>query len=142
METVHCPICGGSSNFFTKKRKGKRHYIYYACDNCGSLFIDPEVLEAMDSGKSIVDYRESYWDAARLRGGEKRVSGPCLARMAEVFFYTRRPIRRFLDIGGGNGRFLDYVAKYLPSSKECFYSVEKYPPPKRLPDELRSLSKL
>lgn len=54
--------------------------------------------------------------------------GGALARMAEILYYARIPVRAFLDIGGGPGYFLDAVAKYLPEHKNHFYSVEKFPP--------------
>lgn len=123
-----CPICEGNSNFYTKREKGTNIYNYYICETCGSIFIDPHVIELMDKGESIVSYENDYWDQERLDGGAARTFGPNIARMAETFFYVRRPIKKFLDIGGGNGKFLDAVSAYLPASKEIFYSVEKYPP--------------
>lgn len=54
--------------------------------------------------------------------------GGALARMAEILYYARIPVRAFLDIGGGPGYFLDAVAKYLPEHNNHFYSVENFPP--------------
>lgn len=126
---MNCPICGGVGHFFIQKEHDRHSYSYYMCEKCESIYLDSTILERIDKGESIVSYAKEYWDSDRIHGGEQRTFGPNIARMAEVFFYARRPIKRFLDIGGGNGKFLDAVERYLPCNKDIFYSVEKYPPP-------------
>jgi len=81
----------------------------------------------IDNGLSIVKYDEEYWKNEQ-GAAKERSYGSSLARMAEVIFYTRIPIRKFIDIGTGQGHFLDSIAKYLPEHVSYFYGCEKFPP--------------
>src|SRR3712207_8666216 len=42
-------------------------------------------------------YDEDYW-AEELKAARERGYGASLIRLAEVFHYARRPVRRFLDV--------------------------------------------
>lgn len=121
-----CVLCGETA------LKWKRYsgYNYYSCSECESIFIDPEIIEKIDNDGdfSLRKYDDDYWQMEAVSSKE-RSWGVALARMAEVIYYARTPVKAFLDIGGGPGYFLDAVAQYLPEHKEKFYSVEKYPPP-------------
>ena len=120
-----CILCNGSALEW-KKRAG---YIYYFCKKCKSIFIDPKIIERLDNDNdfSLREYDDDYWQMEAMASKE-RSWGVALARMAEIIYYVRIPVRGFLDIGGGPGYFLDAVAKYLPEYKDIFYSVEKFPP--------------
>jgi hypothetical protein len=102
-------------------------YQYYQCNICKAIFIDGDVMHAIDNGENIVRYSEKYWKS-ELKSSRRRAYGAALARMSEVIFYTRRPVSVFLDIGTGPGFFLDAVEMHLPGSKNVFWGVEKYPP--------------
>lgn len=121
---AECPICGHSliAKFFLV---GK--YQYYRCENCGSLFIDPEVIARIDRGENLVSYSADYWKAETVAARE-RSYGAALARVAEVFLYARKPIERFIDLGTGPGYLLDALATYLPCSSSKFHGIEKFPP--------------
>jgi hypothetical protein len=119
-----CPCCFWST---IKEFGNISGYEYYQCDMCNAIFIDPDTMNEIDNGKNIVRYSEEYWKF-ELKSSKKRSYGEALARMSEVFFYTRRPITVFLDIGTGPGFFLDAVEMHLPGSKNVFWGVEKYPP--------------
>lgn len=101
---------------------------YFQCGRCQAIFIAPRQLEEIDAGHDLRSYDLDYW-TEELPAARERSYGIALARMAETFYYARRPIRRFLDVGSGPGFFLDAVEKYLPASADVFYGVEKFPPP-------------
>jgi hypothetical protein len=64
-----------------------------------------------------------------LRSSRERSFGSSIARVAESILFARRPIEKYLDIGSGPGYLLDALSFYLPTSKEKFFGVERYPPP-------------
>ncbi|WP_231956133.1 methyltransferase domain-containing protein [Aneurinibacillus soli] len=103
-------------------------YNYFQCKSCGSIYIDTQIIDKIDNGFGIVQYTDNYWET-ELADARERAYGVALARMAEAFYYSRIPIKRFLDIGSGPGYFLDAVSKYLPNSEHIFYAIEKFPPP-------------
>ena len=100
---------------------------YFECLGCELIFAAPEALRAVEEGRFKRAYDESYW-AREDHSAWQRSHGAALARIAEVFLYTRRPIRRFLDIGTGPGYLLDALSTYLPASKDLFWGVELFPP--------------
>jgi hypothetical protein len=119
-----CPVCrrGTAAPYATIA-----DYPYLECGECGSLFIEPPILDRIDAGESLVTYTEGYWNS-EISAAKERAFGPALARVAETFLYARRPIRTFLDIGSGPGYLLDACATYLPNSRGIFHGVEKFPP--------------
>jgi hypothetical protein len=100
--------------------------VYYTCGACGSLFADPAFLRAVEDG-TVSNYRDAYWEM-ELRAAKERSYGSSLQRVAETFFYSRVPIKRFVDIGSGPGYLLDAVATALPDATDMFYGVELFPP--------------
>jgi len=119
-----CPCCNSTR---IRPYTRRQAFDYFSCPRCGAIFIDPRLIEEIDAGKSLVTYDETYW-ANELPAARERAYGPCLARAAEVIYYCRVPIHRFLDIGTGPGYFLDAIERYLPGSP-IFYGSEKFPPP-------------
>lgn len=119
-----CPCCSTSKISPYKKVDGSQ---YFKCVDCGTLFVDTDYLEKIDGGINPVEYRDDYWEF-ELQASLERSSGIALARMAEVFYYSRIPINKFIDIGTGPGYFLDMISKYLPNNRHIFYANEKYPP--------------
>src|SRR5689334_4315850 len=107
-----CPCCASESVEYLINSSG---YDYYKCLTCFSLFIDVAYLEKIDAGFNIVKYEEGYWQF-ELKSAKDRSYGTTLARMAEAFYYCKRPIKKFLDIGTGPGYFLDAVSKLLPDN--------------------------
>lgn len=93
---------------------------------CESIFIDPDIIDAMDNGVSLIEYTEEYWNM-EFQAAKERCFGACMARLAEVIYYATIPITNFLDIGGGTGLLLDAISAYLPDNASHFYSVERYP---------------
>ena len=119
-----CPICRSPKSSPFKIVEG---LTYFECAGCESIFVEPDILRAIEEGHFVRPYDEAYW-ASEDRAAWWRSYGPSLARVAEVFLCARRPIRRFLDVGCGPGYLLDALATYLPASKDLFWGVELFPP--------------
>ena len=100
---------------------------FHKCVGCGSIFADPEFLARVDAGL-VSNYREDYW-ANEMKAATERCYGSTLVRVAETFYYARRPIRKFIDIGAGSGILLDAVSSLLPSLRDVFHGIELFPPP-------------
>ena len=100
---------------------------YFECEGCGSLFAEPDFLQQVEQG-SIRNYEEAYWQD-ELKAARERSYGSSLARVAEVFYYARRSIARFVDIGTGPGYLLDALQELMPELAGMFYGVELCPPP-------------
>jgi len=132
-----CPICGGMGYArylaVTKDESittpGLGGGVYYTCERCGSIFLEPNILKQLDNGYMLVEYSDDYWVMEQISAAE-RCYGAGLARVAEAVYYCQIPINNFLDIGTGTGKLLDAVSLYLPSQKHRFWGVEKYPPKK------------
>lgn len=124
---AECPVCrGAEADVYTLIDRVP----YFSCHSCGSLFADPAILRKMDRGVFIRKYDARYW-AKEDAAARERSFGAALARVAELFLYARRPIRRFIDIGSGPGYLLDALARYLPASDGLFWGVELFPPEAR-----------
>jgi hypothetical protein len=100
---------------------------FYKCAGCGSIFADPEFLAQVEAGQ-VGNYRENYW-AEEMKAATERCYGSSLVRVAETFFYARRPIQKFIDIGAGSGLLLDAASTLLPSLHGMFHGIELFPPP-------------
>jgi SAM-dependent methyltransferase len=120
-----CPACESRQVNHFAKVDG---YDYFLCDSCKLISIDPSVLAESDDGLNIRKYDAAYWEM-ELRAAMDRAYGQAIERTAEVIYYTRIPIKRFVDIGSGPGYFLDAINQYLPSRASRFYGVELFPPP-------------
>ncbi len=125
---IICPCCESDSSAEYREVEG---YPYFTCRVCKTIFIHPEVLSEIDEGGVVVVYDENYWEM-ELNAARQRSQADGLARVAEVFYYARRPIERFIDIGCGPGFLLDSLAKLLPHTPETFYGVELFPPAEEL----------
>jgi hypothetical protein len=117
-----CPVCLLSSE--TKILELNK--LFRECIRCDFFFI-PSIDCEFNLGKSNNSYDDSYW-SSELESARERAYGICMARTAEVFVLSTRPIQNFLDIGTGPGYFLDAISKYLPDSEVNFFGVELYPP--------------
>lgn len=122
-----CPVCAALNSALFRVVEGVE---FLECRACNCIFASSEVLAAVEEDRFARSYDATYW-AREDRSAWARSHGPALARVAEVFLYARRPIRRFLDIGTGPGYLLDALSTYLPASKELFWGVERYPPERR-----------
>lgn len=122
-----CPVCGAGGAKVFAEVDGLP---YFECRGCGSIFVDPPVLEKMDQGLATRKYDDNYWNSED-QAARERSFGAGLARVAELFLYARRPIRRFIDIGSGPGYLLDALATYLPDSDGLFWGVELFPPERK-----------
>ncbi|WP_165222113.1 methyltransferase domain-containing protein [Affinirhizobium pseudoryzae] len=85
-------------------------------------------MDDIDNGRATRKYDESYWKS-EITAARQRSYGGNLARFAELILYARIPVHRFVDIGTGDGHFLDALTFHMPSSKEKFFGVELFPPP-------------
>lgn len=120
-----CPICGGShkqAHFCV--RDG---YDYYACSECDSLYIDPQVLSRIDEGHTTREYNADYW-SSEIKSAFERSQAEGLVCAGEAIIYARRPVRRFLDVGAGPGYLLDELAARYLRRPHTFHAVELFPP--------------
>lgn len=125
MINEQCPVCNsGDIQLF----KEIASFSYYECCSCEVLFISPDILTRIDAGIGLINYKESYWKDEPFAAKE-RSWGSTLARVAEVFLYSRVAIRKFIDIGSGPGYLLDSIQYQLPLSSHIFYANELFPPP-------------
>lgn len=120
---IACPVCEAGKSSFHRRIDG---YDYFRCDACGSLHIDNATLDAIDTGKSTRIYDAQYWQD-ELRAARERAQGVSLVRAGEAILYSRRPVRRFLDVGAGPGYLLDTLAGLLPSYAGVFHGIELFP---------------
>jgi hypothetical protein len=97
------------------------------CGECECIAMDSENLLRVDGAKFARKYDANYW-SDELLAAKERSWGATLARAAEAILLCRRPVVSFLDIGTGPGYLLDALTYYLPTSKERFFGVEKFPP--------------
>ena len=99
---------------------------YFRCNDCGSIFADPEFIARIECGE-VQGYQQEYWDR-ELTSAQERCRGTSVARVAETIRMARIPVRRFIDIGSGSGLLLDSLAELLPELSAIFYGIELFPP--------------
>ena len=97
---------------------------YVECSGCGSILAD------QGNKENSFSYDDEYWKTEAVAAKE-RSFGSSVNRCAEVFFYSRIPINKFLDIGTGPGYLLDALSTLMPDFASMFYGVELFPPPKK-----------
>lgn len=56
VETLKCPVCNNGEYAHYVTIEG---YNYFDCPACESIFIDPLVLDKIDSGEAPFQYNES-----------------------------------------------------------------------------------
>ena len=126
MTNVDCPICRSGRSAWYALIDG---HSYFTCARCGSIHIDPAVIDMLDAGGSLVgDYTEEYWEQERV-GAIERAGGVSLCRAGEAILYCRRPVGWFLDLGAGPGFLLQELHRLIDPPAAIFHGVEKYPPP-------------
>lgn len=119
-----CPLCTRGMLSPLRDVDGVQ---YLRCDTCGSILAEAAFLDRTMAGEAR-NYDDNYW-ASELKAAQERGYGASLVRLAEVFLYARRPVRRFLDISSGAGTLLDAAAEILPEIADVFWGVEPFPPP-------------
>jgi hypothetical protein len=121
---VQCAVCGEATATPFRSIDG---IDYHKCAGCGSICAEAGFLARVDAGL-VGNYQEGYWDF-EMAAAKERCYGTTLVRVAEVFYYARRPIGKFIDIGAGSGLLLDAVGTLLPGLRDRFHGVELFPPP-------------
>lgn len=123
---MECPVCNVGKAHKYLEIQGVE---YFECMECTSIFADPQFMDKQsDSVQS--NYGEDYW-SFEVKSAKDRSFGSSLCRVAETFFYARKPISAFVDIGTGPGYLLDSVSMLMPNYRDCFYGVELNPPPQQ-----------
>jgi hypothetical protein len=122
--TETCPLCRAGRLRPLREVEGVP---YGRCDGCGTILADRAFLDAGLAGAGR-RYDEAYW-AEEIGAARHRGHGASLIRLAEVFLFARRPIRRFLDVSTGAGTLLDAAAALLPEIADTFHGIEPFPPP-------------
>jgi hypothetical protein len=100
-----------------------------ACGACGSIVAEDSFLARTMAGEARL-YDDSYWEF-ELSAARERCFGNSIPRVAELFLYARRPIRRFLDVSAGAGYLLDAVSTLMPGFGATMRAIEPFPPPER-----------
>jgi hypothetical protein len=120
---MDCLVCasGPAVSYRTVERVA-----YFRCNDCGSIFADPEFIARIERGE-VQGYQQEYWDR-ELASAQERCRGTSIARVAETIRMARIPVRRFIDIGSGSGLLLDSLAELLPELADIFYGIELFPP--------------
>jgi len=121
---VKCAVCGAAT---ARPFRCVDGIGYHKCPSCGCIFAEPEFLARVEAGL-VENYQDEYW-AFEMAAAKERCYGSTLVRVAEVFYYARRPIGRFIDIGSGSGLLLDAIATLLPNLQDRFHGIELFPPP-------------
>lgn len=124
--TEPCPICCGGMLQPLRVLDG---VAYLRCDGCGSILAERAFMARTMTGEGR-SYDDSYW-ATEMSAVRERNHGASLIRIAEVFHYARRPVRRFLDVSTGAGTLLDAAAELVPEIADTFWGIEPFPPPPR-----------
>jgi hypothetical protein len=119
-----CGVCGAATAVLVRTIDGIG---YHKCPDCGCLLAEPAFLARVDAG-SVGNYHDDYWQC-EMSAARERCYGSTLLRVAEVFYYARRPIGRFIDIGAGSGLLLDALETLLPGLRDRFHGIELFPPP-------------
>lgn len=119
-----CTVCVGG---MLRPLRHVADVAYLRCDRCGTILAEHGFLDRIMAGKAR-SYDASYW-ANELSAARERGYGASLIRLAEVFLYARRPVRRFLDVSCGAGTLLDAAAELLPEIANTFWGIEPFPPP-------------
>lgn len=119
-----CPVCRAGALRPLGEVEGVP---YLRCDGCGSILAEQAFLDRTIAGEAR-QYDDDYW-RAELSAARARGYGASLIRLAEVFLYARRPVRRFLDVSCGAGTLLDAAAELLPEIAGTFWGIEPFPPP-------------
>ena len=119
-----CAVCGAATAVPFRSIDGIG---YNKCPDCGCICAESGFLARVDAGL-VGNYHDEYW-AFEMAAAKERCYGSTLVRVAEVFYYARRPIGRFIDIGAGSGLLLDALSTLLPGLSEKFHGIELFPPP-------------
>lgn len=103
-----CPICGKKTNNIIMKTKG---YILYSCENCGNGFWWPLRPVKKDwylnAEKSSNDGLKDYYSALHL-------PNLIVGKAHRKFFSINCELKgTLLDIGCGNGGFVQYASKII-----------------------------
>lgn len=122
---VCCPVC--SAKIPADPFIEDDGYVFYNCCECGSIFIEPEVLNAMDRGEAPRAYDQAYWEDEES-SARQRAESDALVRAGQAILYSRREIRRFLDVGAGAGYLLTELSRLYPGRSNMFHGVEMFPP--------------
>ncbi len=120
-----CPLCSGGSLTSLRKVDG---VAYLHCTECGTILAEKDFLARTIAGEARI-YDDAYWKE-ELSSARQRGFGASMIRLAEVFAYARRPVRRFLDVSSGAGVVLDAAAELLPEIANTFWGIEPFPPPR------------
>lgn len=121
---TRCPVCYSTR---IESFKEVKDHIYFKYSDCEIIFLSTEILNKIDSGSGLSKYSGNYWNM-ELKSAKERSWGPALARVAELFLYSRMPVKKFIDIGSGPGYLLGALQYQLPSAADIFYAQELFPP--------------
>lgn len=102
-ETVVCP-CGTSRSSAVAFRTGTRCYV--RCEGCGLVFLNPR-----RPAQAVVEYYRHEYDRAygKAEAGLDRL--PAVRSVLRHLSHHRTPPGRLLDVGCGDGQFLELCMK-------------------------------
>lgn len=115
---IRCNVCGSLENKFLFNAKDRLHGIegsfsYVRCTRCGLVYMNPQI-----SFEDVqIFYPEDY--APHKSQSDKNIHTRCSTSrfkksyLAEPFFQKLNENSCFLDVGCGNGKFLNEVRSFF-----------------------------
>lgn len=115
LETVDCPCCGGDRHRFWASENG---FAAVKCSDCGTVYIRerPRAEDISAAARDGVHQTDSGVLDQRLHRQGWKV--PFYAGIVRRFFAGESGLT-WLDVGAGNGEFIEAVQRALPDARAC-----------------------
>jgi SAM-dependent methyltransferase len=111
-----CVVCGGrkhapfSEGYDYELKTCRNRWVFTRCADCGHVWLNPRpVVSALSVIYPRTYYAYTYEKIPAIARRSKEVLDAL--KMRSIVKQLERPPRSFVDIGCGNGRFLDAMAK-------------------------------
>jgi len=124
---ISCGLCGSTEYRFLFNGKDRLHgksglFSYVICNRCGLVYMNPQI-----SMNDLSDFYPSDYDPHQSKTGKPNQSRKKMRKKNLLPEYILRSLNEntvLLDVGCGNGRFLDEVKK-LTNTQVCGLDISK-----------------